>query len=131
MRALLYCLFCAALLACGNDDSVHPLAEQSGEVDTFWGDAPDLDTRLTIFESMWTTIAAGHAAFVTTDDVDWDEVYEEYRPQIEEAEGYGRFYQILSEMMGLLQDTHTSIDSALVCETPQTDRPPYFRTHCL
>ena len=130
MRKLVCLLFCVALIGCGRDETEDPLSGPSEEVDGFWGDAPDLETRLATFESIWTTMAAAHATFITT-DVDWDWVYEEYRARVEEAESYGRYYQVLSEMLGLLQDTHTSVESTSICEAPQASRPPIFRTNCL
>ena len=60
-------------------------------------------------------------------DVDWDEARERYRPQVAEAEGYGRFYQLLTAMNAELEDGHTSFSSEGICGTPLALRPPYFR----
>jgi hypothetical protein len=99
-----------------------PFSEQ---VDEYWGAAPDQDTRLAIFDALWQNLADTYACFSVL-DVDWDEVRDRYRSQVAEAEGYGRFYQLLSWMNAELEDGHTSFVSYGICETPLALRPPFF-----
>jgi C-terminal processing protease CtpA/Prc len=100
-----------------------PFAEQ---VDEYWGAAPDQETRLAIFDALWQNLADTYACFSVL-DVDWDEVRERYRDRVAAAEGYGRFYQLLSWMNAELEDGHTSFLSYGICETPLSLRPPFFR----
>jgi hypothetical protein len=100
-----------------------PFAEQ---VDVYWGDAPDQETRLEIFEDLWGNLAANYAPFSVL-DVDWDEVHDRYEPQVAAATGYGRFYQLLSWMNAELEDGHTSLSSEGICATPLSWRPPFFQ----
>jgi C-terminal processing protease CtpA/Prc len=100
-----------------------PFAEQ---VDDYWGAAPDAETRLAIFDALWQNLADAYAGFSVL-DVDWDEVRERYRSQVAAAEGYGRFYQLLSWMNAELEDGHTSFSSYGICGTPLSLRPPFFR----
>lgn len=102
--------------------------DPSQSVDDFWGAAPDMETRLAVFDEIWDELAVGYAAFAVK-DVDWDAVRTLYRPQVEQAESYGRFYQLLSEMLGEgLQDGHTWIFSQKVCfDSLLTERPPMLR----
>jgi len=92
-------------------------------VDQYWGDAPDLDTRLTIFDEIWEILADEYAGFVTT-EIDWDAAYDEYRPRIEDAQSYGRFYAVLSDLFYPLHDVHNMIGSTVVCTSPRSARPP-------
>ncbi|MCK9463775.1 MAG: S41 family peptidase [Proteobacteria bacterium] len=101
-----------------------PFSEQ---VDEYWGDAPDEETRLAIFDALWQNLADTYACFSVL-DVDWDEVRARYRDEVGAAEGYGRFYQLLSWMNAELEDGHTSFSSAGICGTPLALRPPFFRT---
>lgn len=102
---------------------------QAEKVDQFWGDAPDVETRLAIYSDLWTAIGDGFGGFVVT-DLDWNEVDVIYRPQIEAAESFGRFYALLSELFFMLQDSHSKLVAASVCgSSPEylAQRPPIFR----
>ena len=105
-------------------------------VHDFWGPAPDVETRLMIFDEMWKTLGRAYPCFVTN-KVDWDEVNAVYRPMVEAARGYGEFYGILSSIFFMLKDGHTLIWSDRVCgESPGsfdpafnldlTQRPPVY-----
>jgi hypothetical protein len=102
--------------------------DPSDAIDEFWGAAPDTTTRLAVFDEIWEALASGYAAFAVK-DVNWDAVGESYRSKVEQAESYGRFFQLLSEMLGEeLQDGHTWIFSEKVCfESDLASRPPIFR----
>jgi len=114
-----------------DDDTVDDsrAAEMQAARDEFWGEAPDVDTRLEVFDTLWEELAEGYGAFVTS-DVDWDAVYDDKRPLIEEAESQGHYVQILASLFDDLQDGHSYMRSAAVCSTPLTERPPVFwQTH--
>ncbi len=65
------------------DTDTYPWAEM---VDTYWGAAPDKETRLAVFDDLWQTIDDYHPNFGVL-NIDWNAVREEYRPQVAEAEG--------------------------------------------
>ena len=96
------------------------------EVAEFWGEAPALETRLEMFDEVWETFAADYACF-DTNDVDWDEVKETYRPLVEGADSYGHFYRLMREMMDLLRDPHSPLLSDTICRTSLSARPPVVR----
>jgi len=125
-RSLLAVMALAAALGCGEDggeeDIEYHWAEQ---VDGFWGDAPEQATRLALFDELWGTIGPRYPGF-GINDVDWDAVRDEFRPAAEAAEGYGRFYQLLSEVVSGMHDGHTNILSTRVCDTTLAARPPRF-----
>jgi len=97
-------------------------------VDAFWGAAPDEEMRLQIFDRIWSTLEKNYACFANKrQTLDWQAVYDTYRPQVQAAESYGRFYQVLCAMIDELHDTHTTIQSIRVCYQSTTDeRPPVF-----
>ncbi|MCP4678125.1 MAG: hypothetical protein GY854_21945 [Deltaproteobacteria bacterium] len=100
-------------------------------VDEFFGEAPDKETRLEVFEALWSEFAKAYACFDTY-NIDWDEKRDHYRPLVEAATSYGRFVQLLNEMIGDLKDSHSILDSFKVCfENPSFDKPPRFRPYHL
>ncbi|MCP4676440.1 MAG: hypothetical protein GY854_13190 [Deltaproteobacteria bacterium] len=94
-------------------------------VDTYWSDPPDKDTRLMIFDELWSVFAEYYPCFVTA-NVDWDAARETYRPLIEEAKSYGLFYQLLSEMIFSLSDMHTKISSTKICGNVHLEHTDFF-----
>jgi len=106
--------------------------DHAARVGAFWGEAPDKETRLKIFDDICSILAEDYAGFVVL-DLDWDEVREKYRPQVEKAESYGHFYALLSYMIAELHDVHTRIDSEKICgeifyDNPSLgERPPMLR----
>lgn len=108
-----------------SDDEDTGLFDFVSRVDTYWGDAPDETTRLAIFDDMWGQLAREYACFDTL-EIDWDAVRDKYRPQIKSSQSYGRFYQLLSEMIGLLHDSHTVVRSEKISASPLGERPPFF-----
>jgi hypothetical protein len=70
-------------------------------VDERWGEAPDVETRLEHFDSLWAHIGSTYAGFVTLPSLDWDAVRDTYRPQFESADSYGRLFTLTAELMHL------------------------------
>ncbi len=125
-------LLASLLTICGCDGSSGQTELDAGvdatpgdQVDTFFGAAPDRETRLEIFDTIWNDFERLYAGFGPA-PIDWYEVREQYRPAIERAESYGRFFALLSEIFIGLRDGHTVIGSKRVCDTPLTERPPLF-----
>ena len=117
----------------GIEDIVFPTKEEMGKrIDEFWGKAPEKPDRLEVFDKIWETLGAKYAGFVTG-NVDWDEIYSRYRPEVEKADSFGRFYFLLSGIFREIQDAHTPIVGEKVCMTAEEDislnkRPPVFIT---
>lgn len=110
------------------DPAGEPPPTPAERVDAYWGAAPDPETRLLVYNEIWEALAENYAAFAVR-GIDWDHSRATYQPMVEEATSYGRFFQILSHMLGAhLQDGHTWIFSQRVCfDTDLSDRPPIFR----
>lgn len=110
----------------------------SAAIDAFWGEAPDQETRLAMFDDLWEAMAASYASFGAS-GVDWDWVRETYRPRIQEATSHGRFYQLFSEIFTLLQDGHALFGSTDICDWDVSLHPPvvylyedsYFSGACI
>ena len=115
----------------GVEDIVFPTKEEMRKrIDEFWGKAPEKPDRLEVFDKIWETLGAKYAGFVTG-NVDWDEIYSRYRPQVEKAESFGRFYYLMSSIYREIQDSHTFINSEKICMSAEEDislnkRPPVF-----
>jgi len=115
------------------EDSVFPTKETMRKrIDEAWGEAPDKSDRLEIFDLIWDTLGVGYAGFVTG-HVDWDEIKSRYRPEVEKADSFGRFYSLMSNIFREIQDGHTYIYGTTVCSSIETDitlnkRPPVFVT---
>ncbi len=139
MRAPTMLGLALALQACKPDDdtSLPPVddtapPEDTGwsppdlDVDGYWAEAPDTETRLAIFDQLWTTLGASYASFAAS-GVDWDAIRETYRPLVEAAESQGRFFQLLGDIFLTLQDGHSYIVSYEVCRYDATGSPPALR----
>ncbi len=109
----------------GGTDAGEVLLTPGDQVESFFGEAPDKETRLLIFDTMWEDFRMHYAGFGPS-PVDWYDVRDEYRPAVEQATSYGEFFHILSKIFIALQDGHTVIGSDKVCDTPLAERPPYF-----
>lgn len=70
----------------------------------FFGDEPG-DDPVTVFEHFWESFDQYYAHFEIK-EVDWYEVYHHYRPQITEETTEEELFEILSEMIRLLEDGH-------------------------
>ncbi len=119
----------------GDDDSGSPAGRGDDDaaqdpVDAFWGEGPDEETRLALFDEIWQELADHYAAFAVK-DIDWDQERSVYRTRVEAAKSHGRFFQALSDLLGnMLQDGHTWIFSEKIClDFVPADRPPVFRLY--
>ncbi len=121
-------------LACRPDDDSAVPETDTGEdtlpyephdydVDGYWGEAPELDTRLALFEAYWEELGASYASFGAS-GVDWDQVGETYRTEMEAAESFGRFGWVFGDISLLLQDGHNYALSLEVCGWDNENRPP-------
>jgi C-terminal processing protease CtpA/Prc len=144
MRVICWAAFALLLAGCANgsdgdhgDAGEDPDSGDDGGTDTdtstwddaideFWGEAPDAETRLEMFDQLWDTFSDKYACFDSY-EVDWDQKRELFRPLVEQAEGYGRFYGLMREMVDTLHDPHSPLLSDIVCKTPRSQRPPMFK----
>lgn len=98
----------------------------SERVESFWGDAPEEEERLRVFDHLWESLAEDYASFDSY-DVDWEASREHYRPLVAEDQGYGSFYGHLRQMVDQLHDPHAPLLSQTVCTTRVRERPPAWR----
>ena len=96
-------------------------------IDTTWGHGLPTGEKLEIFDSVWTLIDQKYACFQNL-DIDWDEVRNRYRPEIENGVSQGRFVAIINYMGLQLKETHTSfINSEVNLTTPILPGTPLIR----
>ena len=77
------------------------------------------------FEKTWETVDEIYP-FLEFKQIDWDEVYNQYRPRAEAADG-DEIYMVLSDMLALLKDGHVGLrtegnDYVKVYTPPRTER---------
>lgn len=75
--------------------------------DLFLGDEV-ADTPLSNFESVWKEFDEKYGLFETK-NIDWDSVYNVYRPQAEQVTTNEMLYSILTEMFAGLNDSHVAL----------------------
>ncbi|MBK6265273.1 S41 family peptidase [Marivirga sp. S37H4] len=61
-----------------------------------------------VFENLWTTFHEGYAPFEER-NVDWDEMYDLYRPMVNSSTTDAELFNIISQMLGTLDDGHVSL----------------------
>jgi len=104
-----------------------PTKEEMGKrVDEFWEKAPSKEDRLVYFDGLWTAIGSNYI-FLSALEVDWDDVKERYRPEIEKAESSGRFFALLSRMLGEIHEVHTKFGSGEICRKSPERAPVFFQ----
>jgi hypothetical protein len=73
----------------------------------FWGDAPgNAEQRQEVFEELWGILDDHYVAFNRL-DIDWDAFYEENIEAIGNAESYGEYVYVITNMGYVLQEAHT------------------------
>lgn len=77
-------------------------------IDAQWGSGESTTEKLRIFDLFWDTIDRSFACFNGV-DVDWDALYDRYRPEIGAGVSRGRFAAIMNHLSMALQESHTRI----------------------
>jgi hypothetical protein len=79
-----------------------------GEINRrFWGDAPgNPEQRQEVFEELWGILDDHYVAFNRL-DIDWDAFYEQNMEAIANAESYGEYAYVITNMAYVLQEVHT------------------------
>lgn len=62
------------------------------------------------FDLFWKTLDEKYAFFAFK-EIDWDAVYQQYRPQVHNGMSEQEFYEVLRDMIYLLRDGHTSLST--------------------
>lgn len=63
------------------------------------------------FEALWTLIDE-HYCYLDYKQIDWDAVYDQYRPQITDDMGNDALFEVLGNMLAELKDGHVNLYSA-------------------
>jgi hypothetical protein len=75
----------------------------------FWGEAPgEAEDRQATFDEVWDTIDLAFPGFAGL-DLDWDLFRRTYRERISEAQSYGEYAAILTQMGYVLKEHHAYI----------------------
>jgi len=61
-----------------------------------------------VFENLWTTFNEEYAAFEER-NVDWNKEYSIYRPMVNPNTSDGELFEIITQMLGILDDGHVSL----------------------
>ncbi len=72
------------------------------------GNDPDPNSPLDIFEVYWHEMNSHYAVFDEY-GVDWDEVYDIYRPRVEEMDSMSQLWGVLCEINRDIDDAHTVV----------------------
>jgi peptidase S41-like protein len=81
-------------------------ADWRSAIDATWGEGLPTPQKLAIFDNFWFTIDREFAAYHGV-DVDWLELKNRYRPEIERGVSRGRFAAIMSHLSLALRESHT------------------------
>ena len=68
-------------------------------------DLGDHEPYVQQFQLMWDTFDENYIGFIFS-DVDWDAVYDEYMPQVEEVESQQELIDIFTEILAMFEDGH-------------------------
>jgi hypothetical protein len=85
--------------------SQYTIEDWRKEIDEYWGEGDPTDKKLAIFDEIWNKVDDGFNTFQNL-DIDWDDLREKYRPEIEAGVSQGRFVGIINSMARQLQETH-------------------------
>lgn len=77
-------------------------------VDSFLGPPPDPDDAVASFDALWTEFDR-HYAFFELKGIDWDSVYNVYRPGVEPDMGDRALLDHIEAMLDLLEDGHVNV----------------------
>jgi len=62
------------------------------------------------FDYMWNELNDKYS-FFTVKNVDWNQVYQQYRPQVREGMSQDSLFQVMARMLGTLEDGHVNLTS--------------------
>jgi len=79
------------------------------------GDEPSTDPEA-IFEQVWTDYDR-HTSLIYAKQINWDSVYQVYRPQVTALTTEAELWQVLAEMIEVFDDEHTFIFNPSTDET--------------
>jgi hypothetical protein len=75
-------------------------------IDQTWGSGLADDTKLELFDSLWTHVDEEYGAYMNL-EVDIDAFRDRYRPEIAAGVSRGRFAAIVNQFAAALKDSHT------------------------
>jgi hypothetical protein len=100
----------------------------------FWGDAPgNAELRQEVFEELWGILDDYYVAFNRL-DIDWDAFYTENIEAIGNAESYGEYAYVITNLGYVLQEVHTYAEPSRITtardrssvSVPETRYVPWF-----
>lgn len=83
----------------------------------------DPNNPVTNFKALWNEFDAKYGLFQVK-NIDWDSVYLVYRPQIYTSSSNSELYNMLTDMLGLLNDNHVAL-------VPTDNEFPFFQSGIL
>ena len=92
IRTILFCLLALASVSCQ-----HAFTE-----------ADEPDNPVNVFDYLWNKVDQQYA-FFDVKDVDWDAVYEEYRPKVYDDMTDDSLFRVCAAILNTLQDGHTNL----------------------
>lgn len=75
-------------------------------IDATWGEGVSIVEKLQVFDNFWFAVERDFACFHSL-DVDWLELKNRYRPEVERGVSRGRFAAIMSHLSLALRESHT------------------------
>ncbi len=81
------------------------------------------DNPIVNFNSLWNEFDAKYGTFQVR-NIDWDSVYSQFRPQINEHSSDAELYEVLTGMLEILNDNHVAL-------VPTDPKYPFFQSGIL
>lgn len=103
IRTLILCLFAIGLASCQHAFSP--------------SDEPD--NPINVFDYLWNKLDQQYA-FFDVKNVDWDAVYEKYRPMVYDEMSDDSLFAVCAAMLNTLQDGHTNLTSPFNVSAPDS-----------
>jgi hypothetical protein len=91
----------------------YTLEEWQTVIDTTWDEGLPTEDKLQIFDGYWSAVDAHYPGFNNL-DVDWQELYDLYRPEVAEDVSRGRFAAIMNQLVLALNEIHTHANDLVV-----------------
>lgn len=83
------------------------------QIDNTWPDNLSTQQKLELFDQIWKSVDEKFAEFPDL-NLNWNNVKEKYRPEIEQGVSRGRFVGMMNHLTLLLQESHTFFCDSLV-----------------